>query len=371
MEAIRMGLTYGCIHVYSESPVIGFPEFRSFSSGWQTLMHPYDPMDPLAFPKLAKKISKATDAPVVWVLLLDEDIIHFEIYQTGKKAAVFDSISSQDCKNLYSIPGLLGYEQGGKRRISQILSCADTEEQYLLLEEFFGVCLIVLPEEWEKPETLLRARGDARYQTYLAEEKKLTGKAAPLKAQMISQQPGKLFPTLFHEKNKNGRRHHYFYGYDVPDSALKNEQLQPVRFKEGKLWPISREEFEDAPEISLSPFDKEEYISEEYYPVEKIHFNEKAPEELRNKTLLCPKGYSFFSLDQRGRVLLSNLRGGIAVADSSMKIIAKTSVKGGPIDFADGYILTVGPGSGWLYFYSPSDMIRIYQLLDSSEKTSG
>ena len=100
-----MGLTCGCIHVYSENPPSDFPDFRSFSPGWQTLLRPYDPGEPKAFSQLAKKISKKTDAPVLWVYLLDEESLFFEIYQQGKTAAVFEPMGS---KGLYSIPGLIG-----------------------------------------------------------------------------------------------------------------------------------------------------------------------------------------------------------------------------------------------------------------------
>ena len=68
-----------------------------------------------------------------------------------------------------------------------------------------------------------------------------------------------------------------------------------------------------------------------------------------------------------GRVFLTNHRGGIAVADGTLKIIAKLQVKGVPCDYKDGHILTTGKSSFWLYCYSPSEAVRIYRIFDSSE----
>ena len=128
--------------------------------------------------------------------------------------------------------------------------------------------------------------------------------------------------------------------------------------------PVSQAQFDAAERMAGND---PECFSEQCYPVEKIHFNEKAPGELKNKTLICPRGYSFFCFAPNGRVFLTNHRGGIAVADGTLKIIAKLQVKGVPCDYKDGHILTTGKSSFWLYCYSPSEAVRIYRIFDSSE----
>ena len=52
-----MGTTFSSIHVYSSNAVSGFPNFHSFSEGWQTYMPNEEQEDLFAFQKLAKKIS--------------------------------------------------------------------------------------------------------------------------------------------------------------------------------------------------------------------------------------------------------------------------------------------------------------------------
>lgn len=85
---------------------------------------------------------------------------------------------------------------------------------------------------------------------------------------------------------------------------------------------------------------------------------------MKNKTLVTPRGYYFYWFDERGRAILSNERGGLAVVDDTLKVIAKIQVKGTPVDYADGYILTAGRESFFAYYYNPSNTIRIYRIFD-------
>lgn len=361
-----MGTTFSSIHVYSSSEVNDLPDFYSFSTGWQTYMPKEVPEDPLVFRALAKRISRSIDAPVLWFYIFDSESLLFEFYKNGKKAAAYSQMNSNGCKNLYGIPALIGYDSGQKRRLSKILSCADVNLQLDLLEEYFGVCLIPFLEIFqEEPNALSRVRSEELYLTYLAEEKKLTGKQSPVKVELISEQTGKLFEHKFDDEDKRSfKPYHYYFGYDTFASNFESGALRPVRFEHGKLVTVTEEEFDAVPKVLSQDARVDERFSEEFYPTYKIHFTDKAPEGLKNKTLVTPRGFYFFCFDEKGRVILSDERGGIAVVDESLKVIAKMRVKGIPADFVDGYVLTVGSESFFAYYYNPSNAVRIYRIYD-------
>lgn len=361
-----MGTTFSSIHVYSSNAVSCFPDFHSFSEGWQTYMPNQEQEDLIAFQKLAKKISRNIDAPVLWFYIFDSESLLFEFYKNGKKVAAYSQMDSNRSKNLYGIPSLIGYESGQKHRLSKILSCADIDFQLELLEEYFGVCLIPFPEMLkESPNIISRVRGEELYLAYLAEEKKLTGKQSPIKVELISEQTGKLFEHKFIDNDKQYYKpSHYYFGYDTIDSNYEDGALRPVRFEQGKLVSITQEDFNAAPKVLRQNARVDERFSEEFYPSYKIHFTDKAPAGLKNKTLIAPRGFHFYWFDENGRAILSDERGGIAVVDETLKVIAKMRVKGTPVNFADGYILTVGSESFFAYYYNPSNAVRIYRIYD-------
>ncbi|MBE6038844.1 MAG: hypothetical protein E7218_06520 [Anaerofustis stercorihominis] len=363
-----MGTTFSSVHIYSSDEVHGFSNFHSFSEGWQTYIPDEEPEDPFVLQKLAKKISKSTDDPVLWFFIFDSETFVFEFYKNGKKVAACSRTDTNENKNMYGIPSLIGYESGQKRRLSRILSCSDIDYQLELLEEYFGVCLIPMPEMLEEsPEDLLRVRSDELYQAYLAEEKKLTGKRAPFKVTLISEQTGKLFTHKFRDPDMTNRRpHHYYFGYDTYETNFEEGALRTVRFEPGRLVPITQEEFDAVPKVPPRSVREDGCFTEEYYPSYKVHFTDKAPEGFKNKTLVTPRGYYFFRFDGKGRVILSDEHGGIAIVDETLKVIAKMRVKGYPVDFEDGHILTVGGESFFAYYYNPSDKVRIYRIDENS-----
>lgn len=275
-------------------------------------------------------------------------------------------MDSNKCKNLFGIPSLIGYENGQKRRLSKILSCADIDIQLELLEEYFGVCLIPFPEILEEsPNIISRVRGEDLYQAYLAEEKKLTGKQSPIQVMLVSEQTGKLFEHKFNDNDMQYfKPDHYYFGYDTFDSSFDGGALHPVRFEQGKLVSITQEEFDAAPKVLNQNARVDERYTEEFYPSYKVHFTDKAPDGFKNKTLVAPRGFYFYWFDEKERAILSDERGSIAVVDETLKVIAKMRVKGDPVDFVDGYILTAGSESFYAYYYNPSNAVRIYRIYD-------
>lgn len=361
-----MGTTFSSIHVYSPYEIKNFPNFHSFSAGWQTYMPTEEPEDPFAFRALAKKISRSIDAPVLCFFIFDSESILFEFYKNGKKVSAYSQADTNGCKNLYGIPALVGYESGQKKRLSPILSCADVDFQIELLEEYFGVCLLPFLEIFEEdPNALSRVRDEKRYLAYLEEEKKLTGKQSPIKAELISEQAGKLFGHKIDDKEwRFYTPGHYYFGYDTYASNLEDGALRPVRFEQGELVAITQEEFDAAPKALCQDSRGDERFSVEYYPVYKIHFTDKAPEGFKNKTLVTPRGVYFFCFDEKGRVILSNERNGIAVVDDTLKVIAKIRIKGEAVQIADGYILAAGGESFFAHCYNPNNAVRIYRMYD-------
>ena len=361
-----MGTTFSSIHVYSANAVSGYSDFYSFSEGWQTYMPKEEPADPFDFKKLAKKISRTIDAAVLWFYVFDDETLIFEFYKNGKKAASYFQMEPSACKNLYGIPALVGYESGNKRRLSKILSCSDLDYQIELLEEYFGVCLLPLREILEEsPDSLRRIRDDKLYQEYYAEEEKISGKHAPIKLTQVSEQRGKLF---WHRAGERGislqkLQHCYYFGFDSPDSVYERGALRPVRFEHGNLSLISQEEFDAVPMIPIGHLCSEllnnGVLTFEGY---NVHFTDKAPGAFKNKTIVVPRGYTFGWFDDKDRAILTDMRSGIAIVDGSLKVIAKMHVKGMPIDYADGHILSVGSESFWMYSYNPSNAVRIYRI---------
>lgn len=358
-----MGTTLSSVHVYTPNAISGMKDFYSFSNGWQTYLPEEPPEDPFEYRPFAKKISKRIDAPVLWFYIFDSESIWFEFYQNGKKVSAYSQQDLTGTKNLYGVPALVGYEEGQKRRLSRILSCADVDFQIELLEEYFGVCLIPFPEMLDEGEAALcRERGDRLYCSLLEEDKKVAGKQAPMKAELVWQRTGKIFERKFGADHNTFKPNHFYFGYDTFFSNFQNGALRPVRFEKGELVEISQEEFNCAPQVLCCDGRKDDRIEEEYYPVAKVRFTDKAPAGLRGKTLVMPRGFWFFCFDEKGRAILSDERGGISVVDDTLKVIAKMRVKGMPIIYADGYILTAGTHSFYAYVYDRSDAVRVYRI---------
>lgn len=361
-----MGTTLSSVHIYTTTIVENesLSDFRTFSDGWYTYIPSETPDDPLQLCSFAKGISKRINAPVLWFYIFDSESIWFEFYQGGKRISAYSQEGMTSNKNLYGIPKLIGYEDGQKRRLSRILSCADIDLQLELLEEYFGVCLLPFPDMLdESPDIFHRIRSDKKYLALIEEDKKLTGKLSPFKAELVYERKGKLFYHHFGENDRFIKQHCYYLGYESLESLYQKGALTPVRFENGQLIPITQEEFDNAESIPRYESRKDDRFTEEYIPY-KVHFTDKAPAEFRGKTLTTPRGFYFNWFDEKGRAILSDERGGIAIVDDSLKVVAKMRVKGEPVDYLDGYILTTGSRSFFEYGYYPKDAVRIYRICE-------
>ena len=363
-----MGTTYYGIHVFSPEPfTCRKHSFLCFSPDWQTYI-PDDPelSDPEYTQKLARSISKTTDAPVLWFYEFDEEAIYFKFYIAGKQFACFNGGSDTPNKNLYQIPGLVGYESGSKRRLSKILSCSDVDFQITLLEEFFGVCLLPLPELLDEgPSALVRHRGDHRYQEYIEEEKQITGKHAPIKAELVQELEGILTPSDWHydwfenthSYLPNFKPHYYLYYKKQTTDA---ERI-PARFHNGRISFISNEEMQRDGADKPYPHDcrchgyHPGYI-QEFLP-SRLIFTEAAPAAYQGKEFRCPRGLYGLGFDAKSHLILYDDAKTFYVMNEDFQIIAKQRLKG-VIWVMDGdYILACE--QKWIW-----GTIRVYRIVD-------
>ena len=349
-----MGITTCSVHVYCSDAL---KNCKCFSSGWQTYVPQNDSFDYNTSIKCAKNLSKnSIDLPVLWFGIFDSDEIYFSIFMNGKKVAEYSDFSGS--KKMFTIPEMIGYPTGYKRRLSSILSCPDAERKTDMLEEYFGVCL--LPELYEYDSAKLqRKRGDALYLSYMKEEQELKGKNAPIKAELLKEYSGKIFNHYFGNiKNSYEYSPHcYLYGFSTAESTI--EDLSPVKFVGEQLLPIEHEEFAK-PFVANSTNVNKLF----QYEGDKLVFSENAPTEFKGRKMRLPRGYFPLAFDNLNRLILVKTYNGIAFVDTSLKIVAKINVKGEVIDYVNGYILTAGNKSNFAYCYDEGQKICIYRIYD-------
>lgn len=352
-----MGTSLSSIHVFCDSAPVdcGF-SFRSFSHNWQTCVDDFSEKAPDYPYKAAKLISKNTNAPVLYFGVFDSEMIWFEVLCNGKVVSRYYDDEFIANKKLFDIPSLVGYGDGQKKRLSSLLSCSDIDFKIAMLEEYLGVCLLYLPEISDDPEMFRRDRSDALYRKYQASEKALTGKAAPIRLNQIVEYPGKLFLDFFGRGHLQSIKPHYFlYGYAYDNSR----DLTPVRFAGKNL---------ESSDLSTFSQDRKRRMPEDprfkmhYETPCKVTFSDDCPPAYRGKTMTLPNGFYPESFTKTNELLLQgNHR--IYVVDTTLRIIAKLSIKGQIADIVDDYILTTTGGSFGAYCYEPKDRIYIYEIV--------
>ena len=359
-----MGTTLSSLHVYSSEPIEpSLGRFVSFSPGWQTMLVDREWNEFFAF---SKELSKKISSPVLAFSIFDSDEVYFTIYEGGKRQVSYSTDGFPANTGIYKIPGLVGYPDGYKRRISEILSCSDAELLTAMLEEFFGVMLLIDSDFMdEPPESLARCRGEACYLEFHEQEKRLRGKHAPIRAVLTAERPGKIFYHRPYEHDLWCAPGYYLYGYDTPDSDFAEGNLRTVRFTKGRLEEADENMVEAEPH---SYFDDDRFIMR-YAPRTSVSFSDDCPDAYKGRTLTLPEGFFPFTFDSKDRLIIdggSGNRSTIAYMTPEGKIIAKISIKGEPCRIEDDYLLTAGPTSFYAYEYDPKTYIRIYRLEDVS-----
>ncbi len=338
------------IHILTTSPISvnGF-SFCSFSEGWQSCITDFFEKGIAYAYKAAILFSKQYSFPVLYFSVFDSEELELCILQNGKRIAQYtDEKGSQ---KLSLVSDILGYPSGYKKRLSHILSCGNTDYKIQLLEEYFGVCLLPFPECPKKD--LVRKRDDAIYRDYMENEKAISGKRAPITAQLLSEHKGKLFWDHFGSHTQ--KEHCFLFGYSEP-----KDNLSPVRFASGILEPITREEFAKnrSEQNIFAPCFRVDYGNPDCH----VTFLAGSPDAFIDKTIALPRDFYplVFALD--GHLLLYN-RSRICIINNKMQIIAKISVKGEIADLADDCILTTVGDSFCGYEYDPKACVRIYRFI--------
>lgn len=354
-----MGLTLCSVHILSdEMPRIPGADFESFSNGWYTCKNLGSFEDDY---KLARKISKITDKPVLFFFVYDSDIVSFSFLINGRKIVDFSTESTSSPKGISKIPEIVGDDQkGSKRKISTLLQCADNERLISLLEEYFGLNLLFDAEYLSESTDVKFEKGEGLYREYLEEYKKICGKNAAIRAEMIKEYHGKIFMSQFGSE-KYCPQFYYLFGYDTPE----NHKLHPVLFSGNELEPCDLKESDYNDCISYREEMKLAGVSDKFDPNSErysLHFDSNAPGIFQGREIVCPRGYYFFAFDDRNHILLTDNKRSFLILDCNGETVARCSVKGTPIAFRDGFILTEGPGSEFAYEYSPTDYVRIYRL---------
>lgn len=363
-----MGMTFCSIHVYCAEPIVTTDfKFRSFSQGWQTYMPGDDELtDPVHSQNTARMISRAVNAPVLWFYLFDDVFTNMEFYLAGKPAASYSCEIGGTNKNLFQIPQMVGYADGQKRRLTQILNCPDVALQIDLLEEYLGVCLIPCPELLnDDPHSLQRTRGDKRFREYMEEEKRLTGKRAPIQAELVQELNGLLDNADWHcewFERKNGHPLPYFkeHYYLHSESKIVGAKRTPVCFRNGMIEFISAEEMRRDGADQRYPhrfIGNNRKYKQQFHPA-RLVFSDTAPAAYAGKTMVLPRGMYGLGFDRKDRLVLYDDNGTFTIVDENMNVIAKQHLKGKIQDIDGDHILAIEYRG---LFYGT---IRVYRVYD-------
>lgn len=350
-EVYLMSITYASIQVFSEEPISNDSErFASWSPGWQTLIPTEENRvlltDPEASIKKARQLSRATAKTVLWYFLFDEDILSFSLFTEGKIAASYNSDAGG--KNVSKVPALIGLTESCRKRLSKILTCSDTEMQTRLLEEFFGVKLLLFPEMLEEdPHCAECVRSDALFRQYEAETRIPTGKRAPMQVEQVYELDGVLSNADWHEKyHKYHETNDYLWVFQkhywlYAKANHTGIEEQPVCFRDGKLVFITDEEMLQygADTRHHESRNSDPRYEQHFYPV-RLCFSDAAPQPYTGKTIRLPAGLYGLGFDGKDRFLLYNDKNSFVLMDEAGKLLAKQSVKGDIIDQDGDYLLT-------------------------------
>ena len=354
-----MGLSLTSIHIYSDSVPAdcGF-NFRSFSENWFTCIDPLPCEEMKNTYSAARKLSKKTSATVLWFYLFDSDMIWMTFFKDGKTAASYTNDGFTPGKKLFSIPALVGYEDGNKKRISNILACPDVLLKIEMLEEFFGVDLLFEPYLLETDQNLSRTRGDTLYKQYIQEEKPQSHRKPLMALKCIVKFPGKLYDHYF-EGRWPSEKHYFLLQTKQEDGSAP---YVPVRFTGAGFEPCDPNHFENSapPRFNNDPRFRIAFSADNGRGKVHVEFTDQAPALFQGKAFPLPAGYFPADFLPTGEFLLSG-HNRLAVVNSEKAVLANPTFKGELVDILDGHIVTT-TGHSFYYGDEPGAMIYIYQL---------
>ena len=346
-----MGTSYASIHVMSNDSVVFVPYlFESWSLGWQTMVPTEENRNILTNLELsakeARRLSKALKKTVLWFFLFDEDETSFALFSCGKQAAVYNfNHNYTPDKGLSVIPSLIGLEESYRSRLAKIIGCTDAEFQTQLLEEFFGVKLLLYPEMLEEdPNCAVSCKSRILFDRYNAENQVPTGKKAPIQVKQVFELDGVLSDADWSHKyhKEEGylwvfQKHYWLYAREKATGA----EEKPVCFREGTLSFITDEEMlRDGADKRYNETRREDPLFEQLFFPDRIRFSESAPKSYAGKVIKLPRTFYGLGFDGKGRFLAFNEATCFALINEDGKMLAKQHVKGDIIDHDGDYLLT-------------------------------
>lgn len=346
-----MGKAYASIHILGSDPVIFSPYlFESWSFGWQTMVPLEETRTILTNPelsvKVARKLSKDLKKTVLWYFLFDEDEISFALFVDGKQAAVYNyNHNYTPDKGLSKIPALIGLGESYRKRLAKIIACTDAALQTQLLEEYFGVKLLLFPEMLEEdPNCAVCSKSNTLFDQYDTENRVPTGKKAPIQVRQVFELDGVLSDADWHKKyhQEEGylwvfRKHYWLYAWEKATGAKETAMC----FRDGKLSFISDEEMlRDGADKRYNETRRKDPLFEQLFFPDRIQFSVSAPEPYSGITLKLPRSFYGLGFDRKGRFFVFNEANCFALINENGKMLAKQHVKGDIIDHDGDYLLT-------------------------------
>jgi hypothetical protein len=369
-----MAITFGSIHILSNTPVsYKSGVFVSWSDGWQTMLPDTENMNRLSDPEksctIARKLSKELQQSVLWFFVYDEDEISFALFTDGKTAAAYNCFSD---KKISKVPALVGLEESYRKRLIKILSCTDIDFKIRLLEEFFGVKLLLLPEAIEEgDEDLSCKRSNRLFLQYEAEIKAPAGKKAPIQVRLLFELDGVLSYGDWHGKyHKNDgylwvfNKHYWLYAKEKHTGTPEF----PVQFRDGKLNFITDKEMlkNGTDQHYNESRNKNPLFENQFYP-DRLVFSENAPAPYSGKTVKLPSGFWGLGFDEKGRMLIYNEATTFAWIDAQGKMLAKQRVKGDIIDQEKCFLLTWEEKADTVTINGKPFPLRLYGIIRGYE----
>lgn len=172
-----MGTTLATIHAYKQKlqavqDILPSACVRQISEDWTSVLD----IEPGDSEKLARKLSKALEAPAMAFNCFDDDLISLKLYSQGKLSAQYIMNEGYEpyLKHCDQFVSVLGWDNKLISRLRKIFKCDDLSRKIDMLEEFFGVAFYVHSEFIsEGAQAYVKQRGDSLYKAYEIEQKKI------------------------------------------------------------------------------------------------------------------------------------------------------------------------------------------------------
>jgi len=174
-----MGTTLASVHVYGEdiekvkSVVSDEQTVMRISPNWVSVFGEIDFINKVRL--LSNKLKRQVDTPLIAFAYHDDDMMEFALYNNKERRASY-SIHfgySPTVKKINRFIEDLGFDENLLPRLRKIFRCEDIDKVVSMLEEFFGVALLINTDFIaEGIDEHIRKRDDKVYNKYINKQKK-------------------------------------------------------------------------------------------------------------------------------------------------------------------------------------------------------